>query len=120
MGMEKDQLERREGSYFVGIDSGSTTTKCGRAEREGTLVDSAIVRTGAKAQRGAEKAFEMLKIPKEEIALIVATGYGRNNISFADEAVYGNHLSREGRFLSGRRCSHDYRYWRTGQQSHCP
>ena len=87
MGMEKDQLERREGSYFVGIDSGSTTTNVAVLNREGTLVDSAIVRTGAKAQRGTEKAFEMLKIPKEEIALIVATGYGRNNISFADEAV---------------------------------
>lgn len=87
LGMKEEKLMAKDGKYFVGIDSGSTTTNIAVLDREGKLVDSVIVRTGAKAQQGAQKAFDSIKIPKDEIALIIATGYGRNNISFADDSI---------------------------------
>jgi predicted CoA-substrate-specific enzyme activase len=87
MGIGEEKMTVKSGIYFAGIDSGSTTTNVAVLDREGNLVDSAIVRTGARAQQGAEKAFGMLKIPREEIALIVATGYGRKNITIADTSI---------------------------------
>lgn len=83
----KETIVTGEGKYVAGIDSGSTTTNVAVLDRNGKIVDSAIVRTGAKAQKGAEKAMEALKIPREEIASIVATGYGRKNIDFADGCI---------------------------------
>jgi CoA-substrate-specific enzyme activase, putative len=82
-----ENTKNKKGKYFAGIDSGSTTTNVAVIDRHGKIVDSVTVRTGAKAQRGAEKAFEALKIPRSEISSIVATGYGRNNIAFADDSV---------------------------------
>ena len=87
LGIGKEHIVTRKGKYAAGIDSGSTTTNIAVIDMEGNLVDHAIVRTGAKAQAGAEKALASLKIPREEIAAIVATGYGRKNISFADASV---------------------------------
>lgn len=87
MGMREEKTMTREGKYFAGIDSGSTTTNVAVLDREGRLVDSSIVRTGAKAQKGAEKAFQALKIDRDDMAMIVATGYGRGNIDFADDSI---------------------------------
>jgi len=87
LGMKEEKLMAKDGKYYVGIDSGSTTTNVAAIDIDGNLIDSVIVRTGAKAQMGAQKAFDALKIPKNEISLIVATGYGRNNISFADNSI---------------------------------
>lgn len=87
MGIGKEAIVAGEGRYYAGIDSGSTTTNVAVLDRQGKLVDYAIVRTGAKAQRGAQKALDALQIPAEEIAVIVATGYGRQNIDFADACI---------------------------------
>ena len=87
LGIGKDRIVTGKGKYVAGIDSGSTTTNAAVLDLDGRLVDHAIVRTGAKAQAGAEKAMAELKIPREEIAAIVATGYGRKNIPFADASV---------------------------------
>ncbi len=88
LGMRKEKLMRKDGKYFAGIDSGSTTTNVAVIDRDGNIVDSATVRTGAKAQKGAEKAFAQLKkVNPKDIALVVATGYGRQNISFANDDV---------------------------------
>lgn len=87
MGIGKEAIVTGEGRYYAGIDSGSTTTNVAVLDRQGELVDYAIVRTGAKAQRGAQKALDALQIPAEEIAVIVATGYGRQNIDFADACI---------------------------------
>ncbi len=76
------------GNYVAGIDSGSTTTNVAVLDLDGNLVASAIVRTGPKAGVGAEKAFAAIAgFSKEDMAAIVATGYGRNNIPFATGAV---------------------------------
>ena len=79
---------RRGGRYVAGIDSGSTTTNVAVLDLEGSLVRSAIVRTGPRARDGAEKAFAALGgLTPEDMAAIVATGYGRASIPFATGAV---------------------------------
>ena len=74
---------------FAGIDSGSTTTNMVVLDANETLLAFSIVRTGPRAQMGAQAALEdvckQLNIKKEDFAAIVATGYGRNNISFATD-----------------------------------
>ena len=74
---------------FAGIDSGSTTTNMVVLDANETLLAFSIVRTGPRAQMGAQAALEdvckQLNIKKEDFAAIVATGYGRNNIPFATD-----------------------------------
>ena len=75
--------------FFAGIDSGSTTTNMVVLDENETMLAFAIVRTGPRAQMGAQAALEavckQLGIEKNDFAAIVATGYGRNNIPFATD-----------------------------------
>lgn len=75
------------GKYFVGIDSGSTSTELVAMDKDLNIVKSVMVRTGANAGIGAENALNKAGIEKKDIACVVATGYGRKNIDFADEDV---------------------------------
>ena len=75
------------GKYFVGIDSGSTSTELVAIDKDLNIVKNVMVRTGANAGVGAKNALEKAGIDKKDIALIVATGYGRKNIDFADDNV---------------------------------
>lgn len=75
------------GKYFVGIDSGSTSTELVAIDRDLNIVKTVMVRTGANAGVGAKNALEKSGIDKKDIALIVATGYGRKNIDFANDNV---------------------------------
>lgn len=72
---------------FAGIDSGSTTTNMVVIDEAKNILASAIVRTGAKAQNGADAALDAvlreLSIRPSMLTAIYATGYGRNNIPFA-------------------------------------
>lgn len=84
-----EKVFNMQGKYFAGIDSGSTTTNMVVLDKEGTLVASAIVRTGPKAERGAREALEavceQLDATEDDFAAIMATGYGRDNIPFATD-----------------------------------
>ena len=75
----------------MGIDSGSTSTNAVIMNEKKEIVAFSVVRTGAKSGESAAKALEdvLLKagLKKEDLALIVSTGYGRVSISFADENV---------------------------------
>lgn len=75
------------GKYFVGIDSGSTSTELVAIDKDLNTVKNVMVRTGANAGIGAKKALEKAGLDKNDIAYIVATGYGRKNIDFADDNV---------------------------------
>ena len=75
------------GKYFIGIDSGSTSTELVAIDKDLNIVKNVMVRTGANAGVGAKNALEKAGIDKKDIALIVATGYGRKNIDFADDNV---------------------------------
>lgn len=80
------ETNKKTGTLYAGIDSGSTTTNMVVLNDKKELQAWAIVRTGAKAQNGAraalEEVCEKLNLSPENLT-IMATGYGRNNIPFA-------------------------------------
>ncbi|MGL5647296.1 MAG: acyl-CoA dehydratase activase [Clostridium sp.] len=84
-------IENKDKIYTMGIDSGSTSTNVIILDKDKNVLSSVIVRTGARAMDSANKAFEeALKeanLKKEDLSLIVGTGYGRYNIEFVDENV---------------------------------
>lgn len=75
--------------YFAGVDIGSTMTKV-VIENEG-IVASIIGPTGAEQRRLAnvvmQEALSQASLPFQEVAYVVATGYGRINVPFADRQV---------------------------------
>jgi len=75
----------------IGIDSGSTSTSAVIIDSNKSILGYSIVPTGAKSIESAEKALEIaLKsagISKDDASLIVATGYGRVSIPFANLEV---------------------------------
>ena len=87
-GRHKGDKEMAENAIFVGIDSGSTSTNAAAIDRSGNLLAWSIVRTGARAADAAENALSEVKKSlgdrASDIALICATGYGREFIPFAD------------------------------------
>lgn len=80
-----------KGRYVLGVDSGSTSTDAVVMDRDGTIVASVIGATGAKASLGASKVVdEVLRrahVDKDELALSVATGYGREAIPHMDMTI---------------------------------
>jgi predicted CoA-substrate-specific enzyme activase len=79
------------GSYFVGIDIGSMTTKVTIISDEKKILGRAIVSTGFSASKSAEEALDqamkLASLKSSAINRMVATGYGRNLISSADEKI---------------------------------
>ncbi len=76
-------------TYFAGVDIGSTMTKV--AIMGDTLVSSIIGPTGPEHRRLANKVMEealaRAGLAFTDLAYIVATGYGRINVPFADRQV---------------------------------
>ena len=76
--------------YSIGIDIGSVTAK-GVLMSNGSVVDSETCFTGYSTEAVAHSIYEKLlkkhNLNKASISGIVATGYGRNNVSFADKTV---------------------------------
>ena len=75
--------------YFAGIDIGSTMTKV--VIMDGGIAASIIRPTGPEQRKLANKVMEdalsQAGIPFEDITYIIATGYGRINVPFADKQV---------------------------------
>ena len=82
---------RDGGLYVLGVDSGSTSTNAVLMNDRREIVASAVLRTGAKAGDSAGKVLEAVlkkaKLKKEDLALIVSTGYGRVSIPYADRNI---------------------------------
>jgi predicted CoA-substrate-specific enzyme activase len=74
----------------VGIDIGSITAKAA-VMRDGKILAVRILRTGYNAKNAGDQLFEGivsgLGLNPSDIQRIVATGYGRKSITFADQAV---------------------------------
>lgn len=70
--------------YTLGIDIGSTTSKCIVLEDGIKIIGSSLI-TGGAGSKFPLKAFEMVlnkaNITKEDLSEIVATGYGRTTFS---------------------------------------
>ncbi|MBM4433336.1 MAG: 2-hydroxyglutaryl-CoA dehydratase [Chloroflexi bacterium] len=77
--------------YFAGVDIGSTMTKVVILDDAGAICARVIGPTGAEHRRLANKVMEealgQVNIPFDEISYVVATGYGRLNVPFADRQI---------------------------------
>ena len=74
----------------IGIDVGSITTKAVMM-KDGALVSAKVINTGYNTKNAGETVLEDIisevRIKRSSIERIVATGYGRNSVPFADKAV---------------------------------
>ena len=77
--------------YVLGVDSGSTSTDAVVMKLDGTIVASVIGATGAKASRGAaaviQEVLDQAHLTRDDLAMSVATGYGRDAIPNMDVAI---------------------------------
>ena len=77
--------------YFAGIDIGSTMTKAAVINAEGVILSNFKGPTGAEHRRLSHEVFkECLKraqVDLNGIQVVVATGYGRMNVPFADYQI---------------------------------
>jgi len=77
--------------YVAGIDVGSLSTEVLILDMEGGIAGYAIVLTGANSTDAAllalERALAVSGITRDQIRRVVATGYGRVSIPFADKRV---------------------------------
>ncbi len=74
----------------AGIDVGSLTAKCALL-RDRELLAYKVVKVSPNLEETARKVFEttldMAGVEREEVGFIVATGYGRSKVGFADRTV---------------------------------
>ena len=77
--------------YFAGIDLGSTMTKVVIIDGDGEVCSNIIRHTGAEHRRLAnkvmEEALEQASLSFDEMSYVIATGYGRINVPFADRQI---------------------------------
>ncbi len=76
-------------NYFAGVDVGASSTKVIVIDSEYRILSSSVKRTttnlGKLAQDALQEALNSADVSRDSIKYIVATGYGRENVEFADE-----------------------------------
>ena len=77
--------------YYVGIDSGSTSTDVAILDQDRNIVAQVILPTGAGAAAGADRALEealrQAGLTQADITATVTTGYGRSAIQRGDQSI---------------------------------
>jgi predicted CoA-substrate-specific enzyme activase len=77
--------------YFAGVDIGSTMTKVVLTDKSNNLLSSVKGPTGAEHRQLANEvmrqALEQATLQIDDISYVVATGYGRLNVPFADRQI---------------------------------
>jgi len=77
--------------YFAGVDIGSTMTKVVIVDEDGSIRSRIVGPTGAEHRRLAnkvmEEALQQADLSFKRIEYVVATGYGRFNVPFADREI---------------------------------
>ncbi len=77
--------------YFAGVDIGSTMTKVVLMDKSDNLLSSIKGPTGPEHRQLANEvmrqALEQTSLQIDDISYIVATGYGRLNVPFADRQI---------------------------------
>ena len=78
-------------NYYVGVDSGASTTNVVIINGDGKIVGMATAVTGAKIDSSAmaalAAAMKQCKIGRPQINYIIATGYGRNALRWPDQDI---------------------------------
>jgi predicted CoA-substrate-specific enzyme activase len=81
----------RNGDYFAGIDSGSTTTNAVILGGDRVIVSSCTVPTGVQvaesARRALEEALAGARMELDQVQRTVTTGYGRACVAFRERDV---------------------------------
>jgi predicted CoA-substrate-specific enzyme activase len=74
----------------MGIDVGSITAKAALI-KDGKLLSTAVITTGYNSKNAADTVFQKILsesgVIRPEIKGIVATGYGRNSVTFAEKSI---------------------------------
>ena len=77
--------------YFAGVDIGSTMTKVVIIDRDEEIYSRVIGPSGAEhrrlANRVMEEALKQSTLSFDKIDYVIATGYGRFNVPFADRRI---------------------------------
>ncbi len=77
--------------YFAGVDIGSTMTKIVLTQRDHRVLSAIKGPTGPEHRQLANEvmkmALEQANLQLDEISYVVATGYGRLNVPFADRQI---------------------------------
>lgn len=77
--------------YTIGIDIGSMSTNGVLLNEKKEILSSIIIPTGASSKKAADRTFNQIlsehKLTERDIDYIVATGYGRIKVPFANEVV---------------------------------
>jgi predicted CoA-substrate-specific enzyme activase len=78
-------------TFTAGIDVGSTYTKAAILGDDAHLAGRALVKTGFKLAEAARRAYDAALadagIPETDVTYLIATGYGRHQVAFADVHV---------------------------------
>lgn len=80
-------LPDRRPRAFVGIDAGSSATKCVAIDETGTVIGRAVVLSGFDYSAAAHAALREAGIDPADIAACVATGYGRDRVPWAGRRI---------------------------------
>jgi len=86
-------VRRRQGRevFVAGVDGGSLSTKAVILDAQARVVGEALVPTGANSLSAASmvlrRSAENAGLRQEDLAFVVATGYSRRIVSFADEIL---------------------------------
>ncbi|UCE36239.1 MAG: ATPase [Thermoplasmata archaeon] len=76
-------------NYFAGVDVGASATKAVVIDSECQILGHSVKRTttnlGKLAEDALQEALDSANISRDLIKYIVATGYGRENVEFANE-----------------------------------
>ena len=75
-------------AYYCGVDIGASTAKLVIVDEDRNTVAKAIRRSGVDYARAAEdnlaEALSAAKLTRGQILAAVSTGYGRDNVPWAD------------------------------------
>ena len=84
-------MGKTQAQFFAGLDLGSTMTKVVITDASDSVISYLATYTGAEhrrlANRVMEEALAKAGISLEDVSCIVATGYGRINVPFADKQM---------------------------------
>lgn len=79
-----------EAKYTLGIDVGSTTSKCVILKDGQEIVSKALVAVGAGTsgpERAIKEVLDNCGMKKEDMTFILGTGYGRNSLDIVDDQM---------------------------------
>jgi len=79
-----------ENKYFCGVDIGASTAKVVIIEDQGEVLAEAVSRSGtdfeATAERLLAQCLDQAGLDRSQISGCISTGYGRRNVTFAQDA----------------------------------